>query len=116
VIAMTLPRFLLTTGFTVICLIIEAWPTPAQDTTAVGSVSGVVNSGDARLPRARCSASRPAADASPRTVEASSRSPTCAPGNYRQNVAGYTWNRGLNTAEVNQQLGIFPFLGLDWRF
>lgn len=43
---MTLPRFLLTTGFTIICLIIGARPTWAQDTTAVGSVSGVVTSGD----------------------------------------------------------------------
>lgn len=35
---------------------------------------------------------------------------------HRQNVAGYTWNRGLNTADVNKQLGIFPILGLDWCF
>ena len=34
----------------------------------------------------------------------------------RHNVAGYTWNRGLNAADVNKQLGIFPVLGLDWRF
>jgi hypothetical protein len=34
----------------------------------------------------------------------------------RQNIAGYTWNRSTNSAEVNKQLGIFPLIGLDWRF
>lgn len=34
----------------------------------------------------------------------------------RNNIAGYTWNRGLNRSEANEQLGIFPILGLDWRF
>ncbi len=34
----------------------------------------------------------------------------------RQNIAGYTWNRGVNTVEVNKQLGIFPVLGVEWRF
>lgn len=34
----------------------------------------------------------------------------------RTNVAGFTWNRGLNRPESNEQLGIFPILGLDWRF
>ncbi len=43
---MTIPRFLLTTGFTAICLITGARHTWAQDTTAVGSISGVVTSGD----------------------------------------------------------------------
>lgn len=34
----------------------------------------------------------------------------------RTNVAGYTWNRGLNRPETNEQLGIFPIFGIDWRF
>jgi hypothetical protein len=34
----------------------------------------------------------------------------------RRNVAGYTWNRGTNTIEVNEQQGIFPIVGLEWRF
>jgi hypothetical protein len=34
----------------------------------------------------------------------------------RQNIAGYTWNRGINAVEVNKQLGIFPIVGLEWRF
>ncbi len=34
----------------------------------------------------------------------------------RHNVAGYTWNRGLNMVQVNKQLGIFPITGLEWRF
>ena len=43
---MTLPRFLLTTGFIAICFITGAGHTWAQDTTAVGSISGVVTRGD----------------------------------------------------------------------
>ena len=70
---MTIPRFLLTTCFTTVCLIAGARYTWAQDTTAVGSISGVVTSGDGR-------------------------------------------HRGLNTVEVNKRLGIFPVLGLEWRF
>ncbi|MCC7241891.1 MAG: TonB-dependent receptor [Acidobacteria bacterium] len=34
----------------------------------------------------------------------------------RLNVAGYTWNRGTNRVDVNEQLGIFPVAGLEWRF
>ena len=34
----------------------------------------------------------------------------------RRNIAGYTWNRGVNTVEVNEQLGVFPIVGLDWEF
>ncbi len=34
----------------------------------------------------------------------------------RQNVAGFSWNRGLNRRDTNEQLGIFPIVGLDWRF
>ncbi|HYO82633.1 MAG TPA: TonB-dependent receptor [Bryobacteraceae bacterium] len=34
----------------------------------------------------------------------------------RNNVGGYTWNRRTNAVEENEQLGIFPLIGLDWRF
>ena len=34
----------------------------------------------------------------------------------RKNTAGYTWNRGTNRAETNEQLGLFPVVGLEWRF
>lgn len=34
----------------------------------------------------------------------------------RKNTAGFTWNRRLNTQLVNEQLGLFPTIGLDWRF
>jgi outer membrane receptor protein involved in Fe transport len=34
----------------------------------------------------------------------------------RRNVAGYAWDRRQNTSRVNEQLGLFPILGLDWRF
>lgn len=34
----------------------------------------------------------------------------------RSNVAGFGWDRRANTSRVNEQLGIFPILGLDWRF
>lgn len=34
----------------------------------------------------------------------------------RKNIAGYTWNRSLNAAQVNEQLGVFPLIGIDWRF
>jgi hypothetical protein len=34
----------------------------------------------------------------------------------RDNIAGYTWNRGTNAIELNKQLGIFPIIGLDYRF
>ena len=34
----------------------------------------------------------------------------------RKNIAGYVWNRKTNQAQVNTQLGLFPTVGLDWRF
>ena len=34
----------------------------------------------------------------------------------RRNVGGYIWNRAINAADVNEQQGIFPILGLDWKF
>jgi hypothetical protein len=34
----------------------------------------------------------------------------------RRNVNGYEWNRRANAAEAVEQLGIFPLLGLEWRF
>jgi len=34
----------------------------------------------------------------------------------RRNVAGFGWNRRTNNQLVNEQLGIFPNIGLDWRF
>lgn len=34
----------------------------------------------------------------------------------RQNVAGYIWNRSSNEIQVNKQIGLFPLIGLDWRF
>ena len=34
----------------------------------------------------------------------------------RKNIAGYTWNRRSNSIQTNEQLGLFPLIGLDWRF
>jgi outer membrane receptor protein involved in Fe transport len=34
----------------------------------------------------------------------------------RRNVAGYTWNRRTNSADVSTQLGLFPLAGLEWKF
>lgn len=34
----------------------------------------------------------------------------------RKNIAGYTWNRRSNSVQTNEQLGLFPLIGLDWRF
>jgi outer membrane receptor protein involved in Fe transport len=34
----------------------------------------------------------------------------------RRNVAGYSWDRRQNVPGVNEQLGIFPILGMDWYF
>ncbi len=34
----------------------------------------------------------------------------------RRNFATAGWNRRTNTAQINEQQGIFPILGLDWRF
>ncbi len=34
----------------------------------------------------------------------------------RRNFGGTTWNRQANKQEANEQLGIFPLAGLEWRF
>jgi hypothetical protein len=34
----------------------------------------------------------------------------------RRNFANYSWNRRTNTQQFGEQQGIFPILGLDWRF
>jgi outer membrane cobalamin receptor len=34
----------------------------------------------------------------------------------RRNEAGYSWDRRNNTIGINEQLGLFPILGVDWRF
>ena len=34
----------------------------------------------------------------------------------RRNFAGDRWNRRTNTQQFGEQQGIFPILGLDWRF
>ncbi len=34
----------------------------------------------------------------------------------RRNFASYSWNRRTNTEQFGEQQGIFPILGLDWRF
>jgi hypothetical protein len=34
----------------------------------------------------------------------------------RENFAGVQWNRRLNRATISRQLGVFPILGVDWRF
>ena len=34
----------------------------------------------------------------------------------RRNLAGYSWNRRTNALQVNEQQGVFPILGFDWRF
>lgn len=34
----------------------------------------------------------------------------------RRNLAGFTWNRRLNEPQENEQLGLFPLVGLEWRF
>jgi outer membrane receptor protein involved in Fe transport len=34
----------------------------------------------------------------------------------RKNIAGFSWNRSTNRQEFADQLGVFPILGLDWRF
>ncbi len=34
----------------------------------------------------------------------------------RRNFATYSWNRRTNTQQFGEQQGIFPILGLDWRF
>jgi outer membrane receptor protein involved in Fe transport len=34
----------------------------------------------------------------------------------RQNVSNFGWNRRLNAEQRNEQLGLFPAIGLEWRF
>ena len=34
----------------------------------------------------------------------------------RRNVSGYSWNRATNAADAVKQLGVFPLVGLEWRF
>ncbi len=34
----------------------------------------------------------------------------------RENFAGVQWNRRLNRSTINEQIGLFPILGVDWRF
>lgn len=34
----------------------------------------------------------------------------------RKNVAGYDWNRRRGETRLQEQMGIFPILGLEWRF
>jgi outer membrane receptor protein involved in Fe transport len=34
----------------------------------------------------------------------------------RRNSSGFTWDRVNNSVRVNRQLGVFPLIGLDWRF
>ena len=34
----------------------------------------------------------------------------------RQNVAGLSWDRRNNRSRFDDQLGLFPLIGLDWRF
>lgn len=34
----------------------------------------------------------------------------------RVNVGGYSWNRRTNAERTNEQQGVFPILGFDWKF
>lgn len=34
----------------------------------------------------------------------------------RRNVSFFAWNRRLNRAQFNDQMRLFPIIGLDWRF
>ena len=34
----------------------------------------------------------------------------------RRNFASYSWNRRTNAQQFGEQQGLFPILGLDWRF
>lgn len=34
----------------------------------------------------------------------------------RRNFAGYSWNRRTNAEQFGEQQGVFPILGLDWKF
>jgi len=34
----------------------------------------------------------------------------------RKNIASYIWNRSSNQIQVNEQIGVFPLVGIDWTF
>ena len=34
----------------------------------------------------------------------------------RKNFSSYLWNRAVNRPEINEQMGLFPLIGMDWRF
>jgi hypothetical protein len=34
----------------------------------------------------------------------------------RRNIGGIGWNRDKNISQFGEQLGLFPLIGLDWRF
>jgi hypothetical protein len=34
----------------------------------------------------------------------------------RRNVSGYAWDRWKNAADATERLGVFPLVGLEWRF
>ena len=34
----------------------------------------------------------------------------------RENVSGYSWDRRNDRLRLDTQLGVFPILGLEWRF
>ena len=34
----------------------------------------------------------------------------------RKNFSNASWDRELNVSRTNDQLGLFPLIGLDWRF
>jgi hypothetical protein len=34
----------------------------------------------------------------------------------RRNFAGFYWNRRANSIVFQEQMGVFPLIGLDWRF
>ncbi len=34
----------------------------------------------------------------------------------RRNIGGISWNRNTNSQQLGEQLGLFPLIGLDWRF
>ena len=31
-------------------------------------------------------------------------------------TTSYIWNRSSNQTQVNKQIGLFPLVGMDWRF
>ena len=34
----------------------------------------------------------------------------------RKNLASYSWDRRANTIQENEQIGLFPLIGMEWRF